>query len=123
MEPNDLAILIGAMVGGLGALGAFVWTMFRVARGVAQINRAVNHADPDEPTLRERVISIEQRFDAHDARAAQLGERVQRLEILGTTRHDEVLGALGKVEKAVGRLATRTSKVEATQRESRRRTS
>lgn len=116
MEPADLAMLIGALVGILAPLGAFVWTMFRVARGVSQINRAVNHQGPDEPTLVERVKTIEARFDTHDDRAASLGERVQRLEILGTSRHDEVVAGLAKLERAVTRLGARTAKVEQSQR-------
>jgi hypothetical protein len=116
MEPADLAMLIGALVGILAPLGVFVWTMFRVARGVSQINRAVNHQAPGDPTLVQRVIAIEERFAGHDDRAARLGDRVGRLEVLGTTRHDEVIAGLAKLERSMSRLGARTAKVEQSQR-------
>lgn len=104
MTPDDLGILIGALSGGLTGLAAFTWTIFRIARGVSQINRAVNHQEADAPTLVQRVIGLEQAQHAHNETAQKLEQRVQRIEILGTTRHDENVETLAALQRAVAAL-------------------
>lgn len=104
MTPDDLGVLIGALFGGLGGLAAFTWTIFRIARGVSQINRAVNHQDDGAPTLVQRVIGLEEAQAAHNETARKLEQRVQRIEILGTTRHDENTETLAALQRSVAAL-------------------
>lgn len=103
MTGADLGIILGVIIGGLTGLTAFVTAMFRIARGVAQINTAVNHADPGEPTLHERVIAIEAAQRAHN-------DRQVVAEATARVRHEEnttTLAALSKDIRSLGARLTR----------------
>lgn len=120
VEPADVGLIVGALGSFLTILGAFTWTIFRIARGVAQINRAVNHQGPDEPPLIERVKALAETMRRHDEAAAETRDRLASLERLSTSRHAENRESLAglasgqdEIRKAVGRLGARVSKVEA----------
>lgn len=117
---GDVAAIIGVLAGALGALGGFTWTMFRIARGVSQINRAVNHQGPDEPVLIERVKALADAMAAHDDRATETRNKVAALEMLATSRHIETRDTLlalsdgqDEIRKGLSRLGARVAKVEA----------
>ncbi len=115
----DVAAILSVLAGALGALGLFTWTIFRIARGVAQINRAVNHQGPDEPVLIERIKALGEMMVAHDERATETRNKVAALELLATSRHKETSEALvtlshgqDEIRKGLSRLQGRVSKVE-----------
>lgn len=116
MTGQDLAIIIGAFAGGLGGLAAFSWTIVRMARGISQINRAVNHQAPGAPTLVERVARMESAQGAHN-------DRQLTNEMMASRRHaenaaaldkqrEELTAALDALSKDVRSLAARVSRQE-----------
>jgi hypothetical protein len=115
IEGTDLATIVGAVCVAVGAIStpfgllarALLKRMDHQAVRLEQVNRAVNHQADDQPTLIERVIAIEAAATEHNAVAAELGERVGRIEEHGTERHlentekfDLIIDRLDKVERA-----------------------
>lgn len=117
IEGSDVAVIIGVLSGALAALAAFTLTIFRIAQTMAgdlrSINRAVNHQDPNAPTLIERVKGIEAGQAAHNAAALLVSERVQRIE----ESHASLAEARNGVVAALGDVVIRLARIEARQQD------
>lgn len=121
LEAQDLNVVVAAVAALLTAISAFIWAMFRIIRGLSQINRAVNHQGPDEPPLVEIVKGLRHTMALHNERAIETRDRLSSLERLSTSRHTENRDTLSElkdgqeeIRKSVNRLSVRTSKLERT---------
>lgn len=112
MSGQDLALILGTIIGGLGALAAFVTAMFRITRGVAEINRAVNHQGPEEPRLVERVKAMVERVDAIETAQKAHNDRQLLAEATARVRHEENQAALGELRKEIRSLGARVTRHE-----------
>lgn len=63
IDDGTAAVLVAAITGTFGLLTALLVQQRKTYREVRQVNRAVNHVAPGEPTLVERVQRLERRSD------------------------------------------------------------
>jgi len=119
MSGQDLALILGTIIGGLSALAAFTATIFKIAKGVAAINAAVNHQAPGEPPLVERVKAMVERVDAieaaqkdHNGAYETHADRQLLAEATARVRHEENQAAIDALRKDVRSLGARMTRHE-----------
>lgn len=112
MSGQDLALILGTIIGGLSALAAFTATIFKIAKGVAAINAAVNHQAPGEPPLVELVKAMAERVDAIEAAQKDHNGRQLLAEATARVRHEEKQAAIDALRKDVRSLGARMTRHE-----------
>jgi len=116
MTAGDVAVLLGVMIGGLTGLTAFVAAVFRIAKAMADdvraINRAVNHQDPGEPTLIDRVKKLGEDQAVHVEAAKGIAARVEVIETWNSNRHIQNQNELRRINSTLTTVLERLDKVE-----------